>query len=225
MSSATSSSFVLFSEEDIKELKSQQDRLVSQASSLAAAVNAAEEHLKQLREKYATSQECLQNLRSLITKASAESATVIQKSPYGGETKDFKKVPSMKEHEDCEIPRIAPGNGKPDAPTLIREVLEMYFSDKVDLDTFMLEQADYSDEPVLCTVYLKDIPAAPLEIWYNDHRKIGGRAVLCAGRQHRFTTVKGLKAAITTALMMEAKRFGKGRTGASKNDGSESESD
>jgi FtsZ-binding cell division protein ZapB len=77
MSSASSSStFFLFSEENIKELKSQQDRLTSQAASLVTAVKDAEEHLQQLKNKYASNQECLQHLHSLITKASTESASI-----------------------------------------------------------------------------------------------------------------------------------------------------
>jgi hypothetical protein len=213
MSSASSSAFFLFSEKDIKELKSQQVRLISQASSLAAAVSEAEEHLQQLKTKYAVSQECLQHLDSLITKASAERATVTRKSSDDKADVDFEKALAMVEEnstvatvtDDMEIPCIAPGNGKPHAPILIRKVLEMHFSDKVNMNTFF-------NEEYRCVVYFKDLPVVSLHIWYNTSGYLptkGGRAVWCCGRQYIYTTMGELKNAITSAIEMATKPFKK----------------
>jgi hypothetical protein len=124
--------------------------------------------------------------------------------------------------DDSEIPRSSPSNGKPDAPTLIHAVLEMHFSDKVNMATFSNKGAwgssqshDENDtkEPVLCEVYLKHFPVVPLEIWYNaeDSLVLGGRAVFCAGRQHRYTNVRELKAVIALGISQAKKLFRKGR--------------
>jgi phage shock protein A len=90
--SSTSTFSSLSSDE---KLKFQQDRLTAQAAvaSATAAVNEVEEHLKQLRKKYATRNEYLQNFNTLTTKTSAESASTSMKSSDDG-AMNFKKVPS-----------------------------------------------------------------------------------------------------------------------------------
>jgi hypothetical protein len=181
-----------FSKEGMKELKFQHAKLTLRASSLADAVNTAEVRaneaavlLKQLKEKYAASQEYLHHLNSLITKASEENAAVITKVLA----------------DDMEIPRVTPGNSKPDAPTLIRAVLEMHFSDKVNMNSFSIEKMNDSEEPVLCVVEMKEF-GLYLEIWYNadDSMMIGGRMVVCPDNHCSYTTVGELKVAITSAF-------------------------
>jgi hypothetical protein len=231
MSSAPPS-LVFFSEEDIKGLKSQKDRLSLHASSLATAINSAEvraneaaallsslaaainsaevqknevaAHLKLLQGKYAVSQEYLLHLDSLITKASEENAATIAKI-LEDDTKAFSSVTTAKwPADDLDIPQVASGDGKSDAPTLIRAVLEMHFSDKVNMDTFANNQSqiESSKEFVVCTVQLKDKPFVFLDIWYNasNNLHIGGRVVVCGNIRNNYTTVKDLKDAITNAL-------------------------
>jgi FtsZ-binding cell division protein ZapB len=201
MSSATSSSssFVLFSKEDIDELKSRENKLVAQASSLEAAVNATEENLKQLKNKYAASQKCLQHLRSLITEASVESISVIAQSS-DDEATNFNKLPSMR-----------------DAPAFIRAMLGMNFSDKVNMNTFVTQGQWCDDQSsdqynperlVICVVQLKGLTSKLLEIWYYAGKyvmKTSECIVWCNGRRYSYTTAGELKEAITSAIMVADK--------------------
>jgi hypothetical protein len=195
------SSSVIFTEDFIKELKSQQDKGILHVSSLEAAINETNKYLQQLKKKYSASKNYLCHLGKLIVAASAFSTNAPMKVPSmpdaSSTVASAKKLP-----DDLEVPRVEQDDSKLDAPTIIREVLEMHFSDKVHLNTFTLMVVDNSDEPVLCAVYLKGVPPSPFEIWYNATKDLvdGGRMVCYAGKHHSYTTVGDLKVAIESIL-------------------------
>jgi septum formation inhibitor MinC len=109
---------------------------------------------------------------------------------------DFTITSPAKISDNLEISEIAPGDGKSDAPTIIRALLKTHFSNNVDMDTF------HNEESVRCSVNLKNVPTVLL-IWYNASIRPGKlNLVRCGTKYYNFTTVGELRVAITDLIAM-----------------------
>jgi hypothetical protein len=176
MSSAASSTLNLFMEEAIQEMLSQRDRLTTQSSSPGATVNEVD---------------ASKEIKSLQDRLMAQASSLVADM----------NVNEMNEHLEW-LEKKCDACQKSDQDW-IRAVLEMHFSDKVNMDTFTNKAADYSGEAVLCVVHLKDFPSVPLEI--------GRSTVLCAGTRNSYTTTGEFKDAVMSALAAAAVQVGEGQ--------------
>ena len=105
-----------------------------------------------------------------------------------------------------EVPRTAPGQGRLDAPTLLRALIAQEFSQVVDMNTFSAHDSiSFSTMalvPAFTSVKLLNYPEQHLTLWYNadDNMTSGGRSVEAGKGPNYYTTIEECRVAIKRGL-------------------------